>query len=158
MSLTNIKASLLRYSDMSLSALTQLKAWMKRSASFSNFDVESFAATSLRVASATSATGETLCYCPIETVFMVSAYAVNPNATPTEARTAGDAIDAQVARQAQLAGVSKLLIVVPADNPCLQENEWSDFKEVRVFERKIPNTVNTPVGCSTPSQETQYLN
>src|ERR1700691_209409 len=114
-----IKATLLRYCDLYRPALTQLRSWMKRSTSFNCLDLESFSATSLRVASATNEAGETVCYCPIETVLMVSAYAVNPSATPEQAQRAGDAIDRQLEWHAQQAGIQKMLIVLPKDHPGL---------------------------------------
>ncbi|HWO32396.1 MAG TPA: hypothetical protein VNO32_26675, partial [Candidatus Acidoferrum sp.] len=100
--------------------------------------------------------GEVICYTPIETVFMVSAYAVSPTATAAEAQRAGDVIDAAVAHQAQLAGVSKMLLVVPATHPDLPEGEW---KQVRVFERKIPQSVAIQrIGCYNPIPVVKYLN
>jgi hypothetical protein len=141
----SIKATLLRYSEMSLSSLTLLKSWMRRSASFNMFDAENFTASSLRIAQATNEQGETLCMCPIETVFLVSAYAVSPNTTPSEAQMAGDILDGAIARIAQQQGIQKLLIVVPKDHPALPEEE---YEQVRVYTRRIPQPLAMQgVGC-----------
>jgi hypothetical protein len=128
---------------------------MKRSASFNGFDLESFSATSLRVASATNEDGEALCYCPIETVLMVSAYAVNPSITPEEAQRAGDAIDRQLEWHAQQAGIQKMLVVLPKDHPGLPLDE---FKEVRVFERKIPQSAMMGLGSFNTKPAATFLN
>jgi hypothetical protein len=157
-----MKATLRKFWELSWSDLCNLKAWMKRSASFNGFDVEQFQSNAtLRIASATNERNEVVCYTPVETCFVVSAFAVSPNATPSEARAAGDLIDSEIAHYAQRAGVSKLLLIVPKDHPALQDNEWSDFKEVRVFERKIPSTINSGgVGCHKPTSvpASRYLN
>ena len=142
--LNEIKATVRKYWELSWPDLCNLKAWMKNSKTFNSFDVDTFTSPSLKVAVA-NADGKTVCMTPIETCYMVSAFCVNPSASPDDARRAGDALDAEIARQGQMNGVSKLLIVVPADHPSLQDSsvDWADFKEVRVFERKIPQTVGT---------------
>jgi len=147
-----IKASLLRYCEMSWPSLALLKRWMKLAASFNGFDLDGFSNPSLKIAQATDADDQPICFCPVETVFLVSAYAVSPAATQAEARKAGDALDALIARQATMSGVSKMLIVVPRDHPEL-EGEW---KEVRIYERKIQPTVMQG-GCHT-SSPVAYLN
>lgn len=145
-------ARIFKMCEMSWAALTELKAWSKRSASFNGIDRETFTNPSLRIASATNSDGETVCYCPVETVFMVSAYALKPTATPAEAHAAGDAIDAELEKMAQRNGVNKFLICVPDGCPALPEGEW---KKVSVYERKIPQTVTMHgIGCSATSQAT----
>jgi hypothetical protein len=152
----NIKAALFRYCDLGLSHLTWLKRWMRLSKSFNGFDPENFSASSLRVAVATNSKDDPLVFCPVETCMMISAYAVSPSTTTAEAQRAGDLIDAELERQAQMQGINKLLIVLPKDQPPLPEGEW---KEVRVFERKIPSAVVTHgIGRSTDPHARQYLN
>jgi len=138
-----LKATILRYCDLSYKSLVELKQWAKRSASFNSFPPENFASPSLRVAVATNSDGETVCMTPIETVFLASTFLVNPLATQAEALAAGDEIDRQLSMEAQRVGASALLIMVPASNPKFRGKEWSDFKTMRVYERKFPNTVGT---------------
>jgi len=153
--LNDIKAQLFKYCDLGLSQLTWLKRWMKQSSSFNGFAPENFSTSSLRVAVATNSQDEPMVFCPVETVMMISAYAVSPALTPSEAQRAGDVIDAQIERQAQLQGINRLLIVLPKDQPPMPEGEW---KEVRVFERKIPQAVmRGGVGYKSTCSAT-YLN
>ena len=136
----NIKASLLRYCELSWASLTQLKTYMGLCKScFNRFDPEMFASPSLRIAEATSEQGKPLMFVPIENVFLVGAYAVAPNTTQEEAERAGDEIEALVARQASMAGISKILMLVPPnyDGPYADE-----VKHLRVIERKIPNAIS----------------
>jgi hypothetical protein len=147
--LNPITARILKYCDMSISALTQLKAWAKRSGGFNLFDPENFSASSLRMATATNARGETVCYAPIETVFMISAFAVAPNVSPEDARLAGDMIDSTIAREAQRHGINKLLLILPKDFPELPEGEW---EEVRTYTRKIPQIIGSGgMSCYKPT-------
>lgn len=138
MFLNNIKARILKYCDLSNADLIWIKRWMKQSASFSKFDMDAFTSPSLQFATATTEGGEPLAYCPIERVFMVSAYAVSPTITPSQAQKVGDILDAAMAHAAQREGVSKFLLIVPKDHPALPEEE---FSEVRMYVRKIPQSV-----------------
>jgi hypothetical protein len=153
--LNNIKATLLRMSELSWESLTKLKAWMKMSASFNSFDGENFNSPSLKIAQASDANGTPVVFCPVETCFLVSAYAVSPNVTPLEAQHAGDVIDAEIARHAQRNGISKMLIVVPKDYPALQDGEWKEF---RVYERRIATAFNTHAINTTPQGLSQVVN
>src|SRR5258708_17406443 len=158
--LNNLRARIMRYCELSWDDLKNLKAWAKRSASFNSFPPETFSSPSLKVAVATDADGKVVCMTPIETCYMVSAFLVSPEATSETASMAGDLIDAELAASAARAGVSKLLIVLPADHPCLKDNpEWADFREVRVYERKFNQTLGTGgIRLSKPAQATQFLN
>lgn len=137
---------ILKYFEMSWPSLTQIKAWGKRSAAFNNFDVESFAGCS--IASATNDQGQVVAYVPIQTVFLVSGFIVNPSTSPEDAHLAGDALDAAIAYAAQQQGISKMLIVVPKDYPGTPQD---DFKEVKMFERHIPQRATQVFGCNTGS-------
>jgi len=138
----SFQATVLRYCDMSWSALTELKAWLRLSKSFNTLDVACFNSPSLKVATATSAEDRALAYCPVETAFIISGYAISPEATPSEAEQVGNDIEDALEREAQRTGMSKLLLMVPADHPRLKDLDgWSDSKEVRVFERRIPPSV-----------------
>lgn len=146
-----IKASLFRYCDMSLYALTQLKNWMHLSKSFSNFDPESFAATSIRVATATNKYGDPIVFCPVESILFVSGFAVSPAATLEEANRAGAAIEAQIIQQAQNQGISRVLIAVNEDSPAIPE---AKELRLRVFELKVPSV---PDWYRNQPSATQYL-
>jgi hypothetical protein len=153
--LNNIKATIFKYFELSWPSRIQLKSWLTVSKSFNDFDAENFNSPTLRIAKATNEQGKPVVFVPFETVFLLSAYAVSPQATPIEAQRAGDEIDREIAVQAQRNGISKMLLVLPRDSPALPKGEW---REVRVYERKIPNAVNLHgVGCSTPSLP-QYIN
>ena len=71
--LTNFKARIFKFHDLSWKDLTLLKLWSRLSRSFNSFDPESYGAPSLRVATASNDAGEPVVFAPIETVFMVSA-------------------------------------------------------------------------------------
>lgn len=148
-------ARIFKLCEMGWKDLTKLKAWSKLSASFNDIAPETFNNPSLCIASATNSVGETVCYCPIETVFMVSAYALSPTATPAEAHEAGDRIDAEIEKLAQRNGVSKCLICVPEGCSNLPEGEW---KRVSVYERKIPQSIAMGSEQFTPSHATRFVN
>lgn len=151
-------ARILRWCEMSWDARTQLKVWLQKSKTFSSFDMDNFSSPSLRVACATDSQGAAICYCPIEQILMVRSFAVNPKATEAEATMAGNQLDQQIERLAQMNNISKLLLVLPKDHPALQDDEWGDFKECKIYERKIPPAIGfNGVGCPTPSPA-QYIN
>jgi hypothetical protein len=160
---SKIKATIIRYRDFqfaaSWAALTQLPNWLSRTKTFNSLDYEGSASPSLRVACATNERGEAVCYTPIENVWVVSGFAINPAASPEEAQQAGDAIDAEIEREAQQAGVTRLLIMVPATNSALVPEGLDELKGVRVFERKIPTVEQAR--CYVPAASTspvRYFN
>ena len=155
MFISNMKANLMRWCQLSWPQRVEMKSWAKRSKSFSSFEVENFNNPLLKVASATNATGETVVYCPVQTCFLVNAFVVSPSASEEQAALAGDLIDQQLSMEAQRAGVSSLLIMVPDDHPALRDKEnFGDFKTVRVYQRNFPNTVGTGgIRLSSPSQQ-----
>lgn len=150
MTLNKLKATLLRFRDLSWRDMTQLATWSKR-----RFDTEHVTSPSYLVAAAKNAAGDVVCYANIRTVMLISYFAVNPQATPTEAYLGGDVIEKEVERQAALAGISQVLVVVPEDHRAVLDGEW---KNLRVYEREIPQTTIPNLGCSYPSQAAQYLN
>src|SRR6266851_2729331 len=87
--ISNMKATILRMGEMPFPMLTQLKAWLQRS--FNGGDIDN--SPSLRVAFATNENNEVVTYAPVQQVFLISHYAVNPTATEAEARRAGNEID-----------------------------------------------------------------
>lgn len=149
-------ARIFKYCELSWPALTELKAWLRKSTTFNTFDMSMFANPALRVATATDASGNTIAYCPVESCFLISAYAVNPKATEAEATLAGDEIDAMLESEGQRAGISKCLIVLPPNHPGLPLDE---FREVRVYERRIPLGVRSGgIPCYNQTQATHFLN
>lgn len=145
--MNKIKATLLRFKDLSWRDMCQLKSWSKRP-----FDVENLTSPSTRIAQATNGRGETVCYANVEAVMVVSGYAVNFLATPEDAQIAGDSIDKEIARAAQLAGISKVLILVPEDCPTDGE-----FKTIRVYERAVPQNTSLDFGYPSQAQATHQL-
>jgi len=151
-----MKATLLKWWEMSWPARTKLKAWMRQSASFNGVDPVTFSDPSIRIAQASNEQGEPLVFCPVQTCFLLDGYAVGPEVTPEEAHRAGDLIDSMLEREAQRAGVSKLLICIPEGCPNLPEGEW---KTVRVYERLIPSAVNTHlIDASATAQASHFIN
>lgn len=130
-----MKATLLKYCEMTREALTQLKSWLQR---FPNgFDVENFHNPTLKIAQSTNAVGQVVCYCAVEPAYVITSLATNPQATEIEVRTAGDYIEGSIAREAQLTGATKLLLVVPDTLPSQPDEKW-----IRIVERKIiPRTL-----------------
>lgn len=152
---SNVRAHLSKYCDLSWKELTLLKAWMKLSKSFNSFSPESFSSPSLRIAIATNEQRQPIAFCPVETILMVSAYAVSPTVSPTEAQLFGEAVDGEISLRAQQQGISKILIVVPENQTELP----GEYKTMRVYERIVPPTFNMHgLGCSHPLQATQYQN
>jgi hypothetical protein len=90
-------------------------------------------------ASATNASGQTICRCSIDTVFVVSACVKDKKASEAEVQRGLEAIEAEIERHAWRAGVGTVLTLIPA-NVAPQPNE----KWIRVVE--------------TPTQATQHIN
>jgi|HubBroStandDraft_6_1064221.scaffolds.fasta_scaffold140617_2 hypothetical protein len=148
--LNNIKAKLFRLWEMSWADLTWLKAW----AAFSNFDLENINSLSAKFAVATDADGGTLCITPIEQVYLVRCFAVRRNVSPEEACFAGDIMDAEIARQAEMNGISRLIIEVPACHPSLPDEKW-----IRIVERKIPQSIATGgAGYNSSTAAMKFIN
>lgn len=154
MSFNNMKTTLLKLCEMSWASRTQLKSWMVYRAPFNSFDPETFADSSLRIASATDDQGTPICFATIENVLIVRVPAVNPQATQNEKKQAGELLDARIAFEAQKQGIQKVLVVIPTDQLVLPEDKTMHF-----YERKVPQTFNMHgLGCSHPLQATQYQN
>jgi hypothetical protein len=130
-------ARIFKYSDLSWSALTQIKRWFNRSAAREGFTLDSFNNNpSLRVAQAVNSVGQTVCLTPIESCYLVGAYIFNPDATSVEIPLAGDAIDRELACLAQREGVSKFLIALPNSHPSESGEKW-----IRVVQREVKQPV-----------------
>jgi hypothetical protein len=135
----DMRATLLRWWEMSWAARTQLKAWMQQAASFNEIEPEAFNDPLLRIAEVRNAQGDPVAFCPVQTCLLINGYAVGPHVTPEAAHQAGNLIDSMLEFEGQRMGVSKLLIAIPADHSCLQESDLGmEFKEYRVYERHVP--------------------
>jgi hypothetical protein len=152
----NIKATLMKYCELSWESLTQLKKAIAVSRSFNNFDATTFNSPSVRVAVAVNEQGTPIAWCPVETIMVARAFAVVPGTSPEDAQRAGDAIDAEIAAVAAAKGITRLLLVVDANHPGMGGDEWRGLK---VFERQIPNLTseNQTMGRLTPHPEI-YIN
>jgi hypothetical protein len=128
----SIKTTMKRFHELDFPSLTELLGWLKRSCPFNQSNLHS---PSVRVAVATS-NGVPLAYAIVEKVLLVRAVAVNPHVSPELARTAGDALDREIAAQGIQAGVSNCIIAAPADFPATTQDE-DDLGTVRLFERTI---------------------
>ena len=142
-----------KYSDLSWSALTQIKSWFQRSSAREGFTLESFNNNpSMRVAQAVNSVGQTICLTPIESCYLVGAYIHNPEATSVEIPLAGDAIDRELASLAQREGVTKFLIALPDSHPSEPGEKW-----IRVVQREVLQPV-VMGGVSCARASTAYLN
>jgi hypothetical protein len=140
----NFRAALLRYAELSRSALTQLMSWGRGRGLNHN--------PSTQVATATNANGEVVCHCTIEPCYMVAS-APNPLASEQDRYLAGEVIEDALVSHAQLKGMSRMLIVVPDGFPSEPEERW-----IRIVERKVPQiAVMHGVGCFAPSPAA-YIN
>jgi len=119
----NIKATLVRCADLSRTALTQLTSWSRG---------RSYNPSVVQVATAINSNGKTVCHCTIEPCYVLAS-APNPLATELERYLAGEVIENALLSQAQLKGISRMLIVLPDDFPS-EPNE----RLVRVLELKVP--------------------
>ena len=86
----------------------------------------------LLVASACDENGAAA-YTTIEPTWILNGYAFRPLLTDGDAGEAGDSMDFTIEREARARGISKVLIVLPADVP-----HQADEKILRFVERKIP--------------------
>ena len=149
MSFNTIKATLLKYHDLSWNTLTEIKKWFGQSSrSRDGFTMDSFVNNrKLQVATATNSVGQNIAHCLIEPCYMFSAYVLNPEATEIEQRRAGDVIDGALAHLAQKEGVQKLLLLLPDSYPSQPEEKW-----VRIVERQVPQIAAIQgMGCNTHS-------
>ena len=151
----NLKATLLRYCDLSWKSLTEIKSWFKRSGARDGFNVESFNNPKLQVISATNEDGQTVAHCLVESCYLFSAYLTNPEFKgEPEQQQAGNVIDGALAHLAQREGITKLLIVLPDSFPSQPEERW-----VRTVERKVPQIAAIQaMGSFTQLPATRFLN
>ena len=142
----NIKATLVRYADLSRSALIQITSWSRGRGLNHN-------PSAVQVATAVNSNGETVCHCTIEPCYMLAS-APNPLATKQERYLAGEVIEDALVSQAQLKGVSRMLIVLPDGFPSDPEERW-----IRIVEREVPQIAALQgVGCLVQSATVSYLN
>jgi len=152
--LSNIKTHIFKLCEMSRDTLTLLKLWAKRNPAGS-LDVETFSNPALRVAQATNANGEVVCFTSVETAYVIGSLAHNPFATPAEMYSAGASIETEIAHLAQLSGATEILMVIPQNLPSMPDEEF-----IRVVRRKIvPQTVAMQgVGYSNSNPALKFVN
>lgn len=148
----SIKATVLRWSELTWDAMKQFNIFMYKS----TFSRDQIATPSLRVAIATNEKGEPLLVAPVETVLLVSGFTISPGTTGEDAKLAGDAIDLEVARLGQQLGIGKVVFVIPKDAPALLEEDG--WEEIRTYTRKIPQCDVTGFVIPTPSRSAAYVN
>lgn len=143
MNVSTIRAVLGSFYD--LSAVIEFQSWLCIRGLYNQFN---FNSQNQKLARAVNDQEEVICYVsytPIDDVFLITDFAANPKATREDAQIAGDAIDRLLEKQAQMAGVSRLLMIIPGKHEC---------EELRVYR---PVTFLQGIGCFTPSQA-HYLN
>lgn len=114
-----IKATLLPYSE----APHHLQNWTN------GFKFKSPTTMRVAVASNEKRAIVSVCYMKINDAFLITAMDIDPKASDYEKKEAGNGIDILLEQQAQLAGVTKLLMVEsPRSNEC---------KEVRTYTHRI---------------------
>jgi hypothetical protein len=87
----------------------------------------------------------TVCYVQVDDSFLITAMGFAPKSTAAEQKDAGDAVDLFLEQQAQIAGVTKLLMVTsPSGTEC---------KEVSIYESRI-----TSVKSLAPPSRVAYVN
>jgi len=123
MNTSTIKTTLLPYSEVPPPQTTLLlQNWL------SGFE---FKALTMRVVIASNDKGAivSVCYIKIDDAFLITVMEINQKATDEEKKEASNGIDLLLEQQAQLAGVSRLLMVEsPRSNEC---------KEVRTYHHRI---------------------
>lgn len=149
------RAKLMRYCDLSWSALTEIKSWLKRSRGLRDgFTVESFSNPKLQVISATNEDGQTMAHCLIEPAYLFSAYLVHPDLKDIAEQTdVGNAVDAALSHQAQKDGVTRLLMVLPDSHRSEPDERW-----VRVIEKKVPQIAAIQAMGSYTQSPATYFN
>jgi hypothetical protein len=71
-----------------------------------------------------------------------------------EQTDAGNALDTALSHQAQMDGVTKLLMVLPHSHPSVPDERW-----VRIIEKKVPQIAAIQaMGSYTQSPATHYFN
>jgi hypothetical protein len=107
----------------------------------------------LLIAKAADERGQVVAYVTAEPVLLVDSFVFNPNSTPIESASAGDAIDKALAERA---GVNRIWVVVPDVAPPMEGERC-----IRVMERKVyqPVVKTERRGCcDLKTQATSFLN
>ena len=107
-----IKSTLIPYSEAPHQTMLPLQNWL------SGFEFKSLK-TSVALASNEKGVIVSVCYVKIDDAFLITAMEINPKATAAEKTEASNGIDILLEQQAQLARVTKLLMVTgPRGNEC----------------------------------------
>lgn len=109
---------------------------------------------SLLVVEAKNVAEETVAFCTVQPVLLVSTYVVNPTATHEEVLRAGDYMNAAIESEAQLRRISKCLLVAPK----LLKPQAGDVV-ITTLEQKVQQPSNLALSCLTPFTEevSQYI-
>ncbi len=134
----NFTAKIRNWAGLPFEDVHNILKWMD-----SNKSKVDFNNPNLLIGSACDRNGRPLTYITIESLLLVSDYALRPALTDEDAGNAGSAIDSAIVREAQQRGVGKVLIVLPDEAPP-QRGE----RQIRFLERKIQNVT---------TQEVNYL-
>lgn len=145
----NMKARIFKYCDMSRQALTELKKWMQRGVDVNIFNNN----PTLRIASATNSVGDAVCYCTVESAFVLGSLVHHPKATTPEMFSAANLIEDAITTEAAQTGAHKLLIFVPENWPPVQGERF-----VRVVQRQIASAVATHTIDHSASHATALVN
>lgn len=104
-----IKTTLLPYSEAPHQTMLPLQNWL------SGFEFKSLN-THVVLASNDKGVVVSACYIKIDDAFLITAMEINPKATVEEKKEADDGIALLLEQQAQIAGVTQLLMVKPGGN------------------------------------------
>jgi hypothetical protein len=121
----NIKATLIPYSEAPHQTMLPLQNWL------SGFEFKSL---NTHVAIASNEKGVivvSVCYIKIDSYFLITAMEINPKETAEEREEAGNGIDMLLEQQAQLAGVTTLLMVKPGSD---------EAEEVRTYTPRVTHS------------------
>ena len=147
---------LLKYSEIPNDSLAQISQMYPYAHNCAPYPSEG--QFSVQCAIAKDEFGKVICCVIVErhdSIYFASTYMVNPSASPKEAASAADAIDAMLAQQGQLDGVKKLLLPIPE---CVRDAAPDcHFKGMPCFVRSIPESIFIS-GLHSPAVTQHFLN
>lgn len=145
-----MKVTLLKYRDLGLKALMKFRTWASHQVTL---DEGNLIDPSLLVVEAKNAADETIAFCTVQPVLLVSTYVVNPTVTSEVAQRAGDYMNAAIESEAHLRRISKCLLVTPRGiTP-------KGAVVIPTIEHKVQQPSNLAMECLTPFTEelSQYV-
>lgn len=142
----NFKATVRKWCSLSGADVCNLLSWINRSKS--TFESDN---PNVLVGKAVNERGEPVVYATAEPIFLVNGYATSPSANELEAGQATDAIDAAFVREAQEAGVKRVLIVVPN-----HVKPQPDETILRVIVKKVPQRIGVAISVADKQIEKKF--